>query len=148
VLWFFLHIRFATIHVVKFNPALVPLCYKIDKERKLVMSTGSGVVTMAESLAHQDNLLKDPDFAPSFSQLMDLTHVTELQLGTEDVRRIAQRPIFSGDSRRAIVASRDVVFGVLRMFEIFREHLGETGIRVFRNLDEALAWVLAKNSGA
>jgi hypothetical protein len=30
------------------------------------------------------------------------------------------------------------------MFEILREAAGEHGIRVFRNLDEALDWVLSK----
>jgi hypothetical protein len=32
------------------------------------------------------------------------------------------------------------------MFEIYRDILGESGIRVFRNLDDALEWVLAKNT--
>jgi hypothetical protein len=32
------------------------------------------------------------------------------------------------------------------MFAIFREILGETGIRVFRDRGEALDWVLAKNT--
>jgi hypothetical protein len=36
----------------------------------------------------------------------------------------------------------DLQFGLARMFEIYRELHGETGIRVFRTLDEALDWVL------
>ena len=86
------------------------------------------------------------EIAARFSQLMDLTQVTNVEFGTEDLRRLAQRSIFSPDSRRAILVSSDVVFGLSRMFEIFRETLGETGIRVFRNLDDALEWVLAKNT--
>jgi hypothetical protein len=31
------------------------------------------------------------------------------------------------------------------MFETLREGMGEKGIRVFRNLDDALEWVLDKN---
>jgi len=34
------------------------------------------------------------------------------------------------------------------MFEAFRENFGEAGIRVFRNLLDALEWVLAKNTAA
>jgi len=126
----------------------MPAYYNIDKERRLVMSTGSGVLTMTDALAHQEKLLKDPDFSPRFSQLMDLTQVTNVEFGTEDLRKLAQRSIFSPDSRRAILVSSDVVFGLSRMFEIFRETLGETGIRVFRNLDDALEWVLAKSTTA
>jgi len=116
----------------------MPFYYKIDKESRLVMSTGSSVLTVADSLAHQDELLKDPDFDPTFSQLMDLTHVTKLEHTSEDVRRVAQRSVFSPNSRRAILVTADVAFGVAREFEMLRETLGETGIRVFRELDDAL----------
>ena len=111
-----------------------------------MMSTGSGVLTLADLLAHQEKLLADPDFSPDFSQLWDLTNITEVELTSKDVHRLAQRSIFSPDSRRAILVSRDLVFGLARMFEIYRDILGENGIRVFRNLDDALEWVLAKNT--
>jgi hypothetical protein len=122
--------------------------YKIDKERHLVMSTGAGVLTLPDLLAHQEKLLADPDFSPDFSQLWDLTHVTDVELTSKDVHRLAQRSIFSPDSRRALLANTDHVFGMGRMFEILRENFGERGIRVFRNLDDALEWVLAKNTAA
>jgi hypothetical protein len=32
------------------------------------------------------------------------------------------------------------------MFEMLRENAGETGIQIFRDLDGALDWVLAKNT--
>jgi hypothetical protein len=124
----------------------MPAYFKIDKERRLVMSTGAGVFTMTDALAHQENLLKNPDFEPNFSQLMDLTHITEVDLTSEDLRTLSQRSIFSRDSRRAILVNSDVVFGLARMFEALREYYGEEGIRVFRNLDDALEWVLAKNT--
>jgi len=34
------------------------------------------------------------------------------------------------------------------MFEILRENAGETGIRVFRDLDEAVDWILSKSTTA
>ncbi len=124
----------------------MPAYFKIDKERRLVMSTGAGVFSMTDALAHQENLLKDSDFEPTFSQLWDLTHVTKVDLTSEDLQRLSQRSIFSRDSRRAILVNADLVFGLARMFEAFRENFGEEGIRVFRNLDDALEWVLAKNT--
>jgi len=119
----------------------MPAFYKIDKERKLVMSTASGVLILADALAHQKQLLKDPDFDPSFSQLLDFTHVTDVQLSSEEVRRLARTTVFSTNSRRAFLANSDLKFGLARMFSIARETFGETGIRVFRNLDAALDWV-------
>jgi len=126
----------------------MPAHYKIDKERRLVMTTVFGVVTLADGLAHQEKLRKDPDFDPSFSQLMDFSHAAKIELTAEDVRTLAQQSIFSPDSRRAILVSGDLAFGLARMFEALRESFGEQGIRVFRNLDEALDWVLARKASA
>jgi hypothetical protein len=103
---------------------------------------------LADALTHQESLLKDPDFDPSFCQLIDFTHVTNVELEAEGVRRLAQRSIFSPDSRRAILVASDLVFGFSRMFEIYRETAGEKGIHVFRNLDDALDWILVKHSAA
>jgi hypothetical protein len=121
----------------------LPAYFRIDQERRLVMSTISGVFTLADGLTHQEKILKDPAFDPSFSQLLDCTHITQVELRPEDVRRLAQRSIFSSDSHRAILVSSDLTFGLAQMFMIFREAWGEKGIRVFHNLDEALYWVLA-----
>ena len=70
----------------------MPAFYKVDKERRLVMSTGSGVVTLADLLAHQEKLLADPDFSPDFSQLWDLAHVTNVELTNEELRKLRNGP--------------------------------------------------------
>jgi hypothetical protein len=126
----------------------MPAYFKIDKERKLVMSTAAGVLTLSDGLAHQEKLLKDPDFSPNFSQLLDFTHATKIDLTAEDVRRLAQRTIFSPDSRRSILVRSELGFGLARMFLIFREIQGEKGVRIFHDLDEALLWVFAEKGAA
>lgn len=78
--------------------------------------------------------------------MFDVTHVTDAQLTSEDIRRLAQTTVFSPDSRRAILVSNDLQFGLSRMFAIIRETFGEKGIRVFRNLDDALDWVLGRKN--
>jgi hypothetical protein len=89
-----------------------------------------------------DRLSKDPDFAPDFSQMVDFREITGVEFGPEEVRQFAERNIYSSHSRRAIVVGDDLLFGLARMFEIHRELRGEKGIRVFRDYDEALDWVL------
>jgi hypothetical protein len=59
--------------------------YKFDNERNLVMTTVTGVVTMADPVSYQAKLLEDPEFDPSFSQLMDVTQVASIEL-TNDKR--------------------------------------------------------------
>src|SRR5260221_13906685 len=124
----------------------MPTSYKIDQARRLVLSEGSGLLTMPDLLAHQDKLAGDPDFASDYSQLYDLTQVTDVELTPKNLRRLPQRSLFLPNARRAIVVSRDVVFGLSRMFEMFRESLDESGIRVFRDRAEALTWVLGKSA--
>jgi hypothetical protein len=119
--------------------------YEIDKERRLITSTASGVITLPEIWAHQEKLDKDPDFDPSFAQLLDVTQVTKLKLSSEDVRRVAESNTLSTNPRLAIVATSNLVYGMARMFQIFREMKGEEKTRVFRDRDEALAWVLGKD---
>ena len=126
----------------------MPLFYKIDKERRFVMSSATGVLNRDYALAHQNRLLADPDFDPSYSQLMDFTHVAQIALTAADVEFLAVRNVFSPDSRRAILVPNDLGFGLGRMFEILRESAGEHGIRIFRNLEEALEWVLAKQEAS
>jgi hypothetical protein len=119
--------------------------YEIDKQRRLVISTGLDPFTLADALAHQERLLKDPDFDADFSHIMDFTRITGVDLEAGDIRRLAERRIFSSESRRAIIVSTDLVYGFGRMFEMIRENLGENGIRVFRDLDVALDWILSKS---
>jgi len=124
----------------------MPAFFKIDKERRIVMTTASGAFTLDDALDHQQRLRNDPEFDPSFSQLLDLTHVSSIEIGPADVRRLAEENLFSSKSRRAILVNSDLAFGLARIFEVHRESAGESGINVFRDLDEALDWILAKSS--
>lgn len=121
----------------------MPVHYKIDKERRLVVSTASGVLTPEDIFAHQKALGKDPDFDRMFSQLSDFTQVTELNLTQQDVLKIAEATLFAPDARRAIVVKDKRAFGLARMFEVLRADKGDRGIVVFGDYDEGLAWVLS-----
>jgi hypothetical protein len=119
--------------------------YEIDKQRRLVMSSGTGILTKKEIEGHMDRLSSDPDFDPEFSQVIDFTQFDLTKVEPEEVRQLAQREIFSPHSRRAFVVKDDLQYGLARMFEIHRELNGEKGIRVFRSREEALEWVLVGN---
>ena len=121
----------------------VPASYRIDKERRLVISSGTGVLTKEDIQGHMDRLLSDLEFDPTFSQLLDFREITAVEFGPEEVRQFAQRKIYSSISRRAFLVTNDLQFGLARMFETYRELNGETGIRVFRSLEEAMEWIVA-----
>lgn len=126
----------------------MPLFYKIDKERRLVLSSGSGLFSLSEAKAHQQRLLNDRDFDPSFSQIADFSQFTKFDLSANEIRQMAEKSVFSAQSRRAFIVPNDFAFGLGRMFQILRDLAGEKGIRICRTLEEALDWVLSKGTGA
>jgi len=62
------------------NGGNLPVSYKIDKKRRLVLTTWSGVLSEAEILAHQQQLVIDPGFDRSFSQISDFTSVRAVDI--------------------------------------------------------------------
>lgn len=124
----------------------MPAFYKIDRERRLVLSTASGVLSLSDALSHMEKLSKDLDFDPRYSQIADFTQVTKIQLSAQDIHDLARRSIFSTQSRRAFIVPNDVAYGLARMFEMLRENQGETGIGIFRSLEDALDWVFSKSA--
>jgi len=83
----------------------VPVSYKVDKQRRMVLTTWSRIITEDEIFAYQRQLMNDPDFDASFSQYSDLTNVSEVAInaiGTPITAILARR-----DSPAAPGASPD-----------------------------------------
>ena len=119
----------------------MPSAYKIDKEKRLVTSSAWGVVTRDDVFSHQEKITADPDFVPTYSQLLDFTRTTKLDLGAADVQAFAVKRIFAPSAKRAIVVPDVELFGLARMFEILRDTKGDEGIRVFTKIEEAREWL-------
>ena len=96
---------------------------------------------MADAVSNRENLAKDPDFDPDFSQIADFTQITRVELTAREIHELAQVGIFSPHSRRGFIMRSAHIYGLGRMYEILREMEGEKRIRAVHTLDEALAWV-------
>ena len=79
----------------------MPASYNLDKQRRLVLSSVCGVFSRADSVAHREELLKDPDFDASYAQIADFTQVTKFELSAEDIHGLAQG-LFSRRNRAAL----------------------------------------------
>ena len=120
----------------------MPCSYVIDKERRLVINTGWDRLTFAEMKAQQEELSSDPDFDPTFNQLVDVTGVTVLDLSIEEAKQIAKRGIYSPASRRAVLASSEAVFGMARLMDAYHSMAtGRQQTGVFYESDAALKWL-------
>jgi hypothetical protein len=116
--------------------------YKVEKNHRVVLSTASAVFSREDFLSHQEKLRNDPDFDPTYAQIADFSHVTRFDLSPAEVEQMAEGTIFDLNARRAIIAPNDVGYGFGLLYESLRKAAGSTGIAVFRNLDEALEWVI------
>src|SRR5260370_16910410 len=65
----------------------MPSSYEIDKQRRLVLTTAWGACTADDVLRFRKQLLNDPAFDPSFSQLAAFPGVTKVN-STPDEGRI------------------------------------------------------------
>ncbi len=126
------------------NGHAMPISYEVDKQRRLVVCTASGVVTAGDVMEFHERIVKDNDFNSSFSQLVDCTAITKTNISPKGMRALAEESSFSTDSRRAFVADSPLGFGLSRVYEIVRSLQGDKHIRVFRNRADALTWLLAE----
>jgi hypothetical protein len=118
------------------------LSYRIEREKRLVVITGAGAVTAREALDLQDAIRRDPAFDPGFALLTDYVEVAALDFSAADLKRMALNSPFGPQAVRAYVARGDLVFGLLRMYEVFGSSASQSeGLRVFRDVDAAMRWI-------
>ena len=90
-----------------------------------------------------DTLFADPRFRPGMPGLIDCRGVKSL-FSISDLRKTAadakRRPEMRVPGRAAVLASSNLVYGLLRMYEVFSDG-DPVEIRVFRKPEEALAWL-------
>jgi hypothetical protein len=118
----------------------MPFDLVIDAEHRIVYSRAWGEFTEADVLAHRQQMKANPLFDSSSRQLADFSGVTRLAISAASVRALTSSDPWDSGSRRAFVASADVVFGMARMYATL---LGDSrsNIAVFRRADEARRWL-------
>ncbi|HEY2867463.1 MAG TPA: hypothetical protein VGJ02_10260 [Pyrinomonadaceae bacterium] len=121
--------------------------FHIDTVNRRIYSKASGLVTLADLLKHIKSEV-DPEVA-RFSEIFDCTGATT-DLTVEQVRMLAEarRQIARSQpaSPTAVVATNDLFFGMLRMFDMLTETVRP--MRVFRDLKSAEQWLDSIDSEA
>lgn len=123
----------------------MPIVYDIDEERGIVFAQATGVVGLSDSLTHISEVFTDEKFRPGMHAVFDLTQASLTSFSASDLHRLLgslemePRGIGPG-ARWAIVAARELDFGVSRMFEALASHL-PIEVQVFRDSSAAVAWL-------
>jgi hypothetical protein len=128
----------------------MPVTYTIDAKQRLIRTRCVGNVTDDEVAAHFQSLLVDPEVPAYLDVLLDLSEsgslpeTRQLENVAREVQKIRIQVRFGVC---AIVAQRDALFGMMRMFEVIaRAYFRE--IRAFRVMAEAEAWLASERQPA
>jgi hypothetical protein len=108
---------------------------------------GTGVVT-GEDLKKANEAVYSDERLPALKyQLVDLLKAERFDVSNEDAIEIAEQDVAASETSPnmliAVVAERDLPFGIARMWEAFAFE-GAVETMVFREREEALAWIKMK----
>lgn len=124
----------------------MPVTYSVDTATKTIRTTCSRPLQFAEVMDHFRRLKEDPVCSGSLDVLLDVSdadlvpQASQLGAVSAAVSLVRKNVQFRAC---AIVASRDAMFGMMRMFEVLAgDYFSAT--RVFRTMDEAEAWLAAQ----
>jgi len=124
----------------------MPVSYRIDAAGKIIRTVCTSPMTLADVIAHFRDLVDDPACTGPMDVLLNVTAVDtlpdsrELSAVSQELGTVRQKVKFG---ICAIVAGRDAMFGMMRMFEAFAQgHF--VAIRVFRDADEAGVWLVSQ----
>lgn len=121
----------------------MPIHYQIDSERGMLFIVAEGESSQADRLNAMQAWLNDPDFRPGLQTLADFSLATNVPTLTEleEIAGYIRRNASTiGQKKIAIVSTRPLTFGVARQFSALAPGDFLT-VRVFRDRDEALAWL-------
>lgn len=125
----------------------MPIEYRIDHDRRLVIAEGSGTLTDEEVFGYQREVWSRSEVA-GYDELVDMSRVEKIALPSNErmqelARLSAGMDSPSSSTRLAVVAPTDLAYGLGRMYEAYRglENRSTKQVQVFRSMDEALAYL-------
>ena len=128
----------------------MPIEYRIDHDRKLVVAKGRGTVTDPDVFGYQRDVWSRNDVA-GYDELIDMSEVEHIAVPS--VNRVCELASLSATmdavspaSKLAIIAPENLAFGLGRMYATYREldPRSRKRVEVFRSVGEALVFLGVK----
>ena len=117
---------------------------KIDKEKKLARITARGSLNAFDLKDIFLETVEHEDWQSGFNMLCDYSDLEDFDVTTKDIDEITDWQVsideLIGNGRCAVVASKDSVYGMNRMWEIISSERSQQ-ISVFRQMNDAVTWL-------
>lgn len=118
--------------------------FRVDAAHGVRIAEFLGVVDDDDLLGSYGRLVEEPGYDPTLHDLADMRRIERLDVSSTALRRLVEMfaPLESRDhpTRLAIVAPKDHVYGLSRMYEMLSADTPED-IRVFREYGPAATWL-------
>jgi len=125
----------------------MPVSYTVDHEQRRIVALAAGTVGEQNLIDYQKDIGRRPELA-GYNEIFDVTQVDSLlDINFTGLKRVADLAASMDGSgpppRLAIVANRDMIFGLGRMYEAFREAAPQANkkVAVFHSRQEAEEWL-------
>lgn len=100
----------------------MPITLTIDTEKRIVYSALHGSISEEEFRAQPQRIQNHPAFDPSFSEIIDLRGITDVQVAPETIRDLAAREsIFNRESKHVVIAPSGLIMDFARIFQAHAE---------------------------
>jgi hypothetical protein len=122
------------------------MCHSIiiDKDIKLAQIRARGRVNVLELKDIFLETVEHEDWQSGFNMLFDYSNIEDFDVSTKDIDDITEWQVsideLIGDGRCAVIASKDSVCGMSRMWEILSSERSQQ-ICVFRQMNDAITWL-------
>ena len=118
----------------------------IEVSQQLVICTFTGELSDADLLGVRSLIRSHPEFNASFSEILDFSGVTVVNVSTSAIQHGSERESnFSLTSKHVLVAPQNVVFGLARMSQVFAEK-ARPNVHVVRTIEEARKFLGLENA--
>ena len=122
----------------------MPINYKIDKTKRLVLVEGEGKIGTNDIIEHLRMLANDPDYQSPMKKLVDYRRIEDIQISSAESLQIASvkkelQKVFVAE-RCAFISPGDLTFGTARVHQSLLES-SDIHTGVFRSEAEAIEWL-------
>lgn|SRR5581483_5236276 len=96
----------------------MPVSLSINREQRLVYSAFLGTITEEDFQGQPARILAQPHFDPTFSDILDFSSATEMQVSDETLVRMAeQKSIFRPEAIHVVIAPRGLIRKMAKQFQ-------------------------------
>ncbi len=122
----------------------MPISFRYDEDRDLIVSTFSGFVSQQDLLSFGDRLRADEHFTTTANELAVTENITGTDMDANLLLILSQRSQelsqTTPDKKIALVPTNDLEFGIARTYKSMAEKT-LWRVEIFRDRDEALVWL-------